>query len=145
MKHRLFNLAAATSLLLCLACLFMWVRSYRVYDYLYRMQVDGHETTIQSNIGYIGCQWLPSNEVPTARSKPWRWTVYHEPVFGLEVGTSYLYLRRKMIVVVLPYWLLTSVSGILPALWFWQWRREKKAARGRGFEVLPAPAAKTGP
>ena len=153
MKRRLFNLAAATSLLLCLACLGMWVRSGFVWDIFEKEHGGDNSTTFISaggNLSLMLFRYNPPLMGNAFRSRPWRgqrdgpartseaqW-VWQSPQYERRVNPLPKGIINTTARLTLPYWLLTLISGILPTLWFWQRRKEKKAARRRGFEVLPA-------
>ncbi len=69
------------------------------------------------------------------RSRPsweWEWPAYRSSWLCGWRGTPNIMQRA----VILPYWLLTLATAILPALWFGRWRKAKKAAGRRGFEVV---------
>lgn len=148
--RRLTNLAAATSLLLCLACVCMWLRSGCVFDAVCK----GRSLTIGSSRGLLWMEVLSSRAFLHASVRsPWEWRVrwyrgwpgWQFPHPRYEHSSAY---SDFMIVgqpripdgtktsVWLPYWLLTLLTGILPALWFWQRRKERRAMRGRAFEVV---------
>lgn len=152
MKRRLFNLAAITSLLLCLACLFMWVRSGYTMDHCSRENTHGGYERSMLAISFPG--YLQITTVTGQRPTEWparqRWDASF-PSLGRWVGVHWplpQYQRetvgsiRSSQRLILPYWLLTLGSSILPAIWLWKWRKANKVAHRRGFGVLPAPTAK---
>lgn len=153
MKRRLFNLAAVTSLLLGVACLFMWVRSGYVCDEVFKTSALNRSMIVESAVGVLSLD-MPS-ETPLLEGlppRPWYWEFFSEDMVGsrwewrwpryyTEVLSTHALVRHAL----LPYWLLSVVTGIPPAIWFWQRRKEKKAACRRGFEVLPKPAAQAAP
>ena len=152
MKRRLFTLAALVSLLLCLASVGMWVRSQFVHDYLLKALDDGHGVVCQSVDGTLTLG-LPRLTPPVATSPatPWHWLVL-QPKRANPIAWKWTYPDYQAWTTpvvgggrvasfrnwILPYWLLTLATAALPALWFWRWKKQKQAARPRGFEVLPA-------
>ena len=156
MKPRIFNLAAATSLLLCLACLFMWGRSGYVEDVI--EQVSSQDwLTFGSSDGGLFVTFLQMQGEHRRTTREWQckassranlrgtdipgpfwssaWTIPRYSSSTYANSPQLTEFTRNFFV---PYWLPAMATAILPALWFWRRRREKKAACRRGFEVLPA-------
>ena len=148
MKRRLFNLAAATSLLLCLPCLFMWGRSARFVDQACSEDGVGSLVSLGGGLRVLSVKGPPADDLPSPRhtwsSQPLSLGWHHD--WTLKLPHYRLISVRGLPVsdLFVPYWLPTLVSAILPTIWFWRRRKEKRLNR-RGFEVLPAPVAKTAP
>ena len=161
MKHRLFNLAAAASLLLCLACLVMWGRSGYVEDVIQRVSSQDW-LTFGSSDGGLFATFLQMQGEHRRTTREWECKVssrantrgtdipgpFWSSAWTMPSYGSFTYADSPQLTeftrgIFVPYWLPAAVTTILPAIWFWQRRREKKAACRRGFEVLPA--AKTAP
>lgn len=152
MKRRLFNLAVLVSLLLCLACIFMWARSGYVDDSIGKYHGGGLQTILSSREGRLTLVLLNSASPSyyESQSSPWyrrppaggifaripgqrlSWTLPHFRVSAFTVRAGAMETIYELH---LPYWLLTLTTAFPPALWFWQRRSQKKAARRRGFAV----------
>lgn len=76
MNRRLFNLAALVSLLLCLACLFMWVRSYYRLDFVRKDHGGEGASAFFSSGGGLGLA-MERHRPPLrgVRTRPWKWYV----------------------------------------------------------------------
>ena len=152
MKRRFFNLAAAASLLFCLACLFMWGRSGWMFENMEVACPGPGWVNISSYAGQVIVETSPWQErgwssMDQEWNMQWDWPTYStwRTQFPGMPGTLSLHppfytLPPDFVVhrVIVPYWLSTLLAAILPAIWFWQRRKEKKVACRRGFEVLSA-------
>lgn len=153
MKHRLFSIAAALSLLLCLACIFMWMRSGYVRDYAGEGR-DRFGLSFDSTSGNVELALEREMDIATgaerrvwfwehaAESATWDWCWPHYERGWEERDSGAVVPISDN--VLLPYWLLTATTACLPAFWFWRWRQAKKAARRRrrGFQVQLATEEK---
>jgi hypothetical protein len=94
-KHHLFNLTAALSLLVCLALVVLWVRSYFAGDTFDFFARDKWETMIWFRSGVITWyeHWSPD---AVDRFNP----------------------KRQVVIYHVPCWPIALASAVLPALWF---------------------------
>jgi hypothetical protein len=147
MTRHLFNLAAAVSLVLCVAAAVVWVRSRRTFDDLCRAEsrtcINVVSVSGQLHLQFAfadGALWshvrqwdaLPRTSVRYS-SGPYTWQVagfatgYRAPhPFGSVSAWEH--------VVVLPYWALLALFGALPGAWLRRLRGERvrRARREHG-------------
>lgn len=136
MKRRLFNTLSALSLLLCVAIVVLWVRSYWAED------IVEHCTPQQGSVGYWGVVAASDNGSVAVGNfgspdpqQPGGWSLAglrytrFRAVYGVTVfkpGTTLLgfgcryvfnsprvYLRQ----IILPHWVFVLVIAALPVLW----------------------------
>ena len=129
MKRRLFNLAAVVSLMLCVAMLVLWPRSYWQCDLLERWTVrDGALTGgwITSDIGsvLVGRMSVPNSRI---RESGWR-LVTSDPN---PAGYHFSYVADvNSNVLILPHWFYAILFAVVPAWWrFAPHRRRAKRKR----------------
>ena len=169
MKRRMFNLAAATSLVLCLATAVLWVRSYYVRDIINLGRSGGNSHTIQSILGRLhlishlsggrasGDTFYSSDRLsPNAiwnggmsgypARVQWhlgcvwqRYSKYHLPIVAGGTGFS---TERRLVVV--PYRWLTLLLAVLPAVSLAQaLRRRSRGGRSCceqcGYDLCATP------
>jgi hypothetical protein len=160
MKRRLLNLAAAVSLVLFLATVGLWVRSYWVGDNVswsssHAREGDWVSREWMINIGRGGwlIQWIDSLDEPTGaprpNSDPWRWSHprapasvgggAHLPSFWRRRGFSYSSTgpmnrpgRVQHRYLCTPLWFLAALTSPVPLLWLC--RRRLQAKRNRDGE-----------
>ncbi len=151
MKRKLFNLAAALSLLLCVAVCVLWVRSYRVADGIIR------QSSAQSGIGsqwtWSSSGWFSAgfgrfNSRSRMRLGPNGFHLEHRspPQIALPRGT----LARRLgfgcerqgfwgvysgWMAWAPHWAIAILAGLPAALWLIANRRAARRLKGRGFAV----------
>lgn len=147
MKRRLVNIAAAASLLLCFACLCLWVRSGFVRDYVSREHGGKRTSMFYSAGGYAGVWTRQGNAAAPSGSpgpwtwrtesngKPrwqWRWPQYSAYSFrpteanARASGMSFQFRELQI-----PYWLLTLSAWLLPAFCGWrQWKVSRRCGAG---------------
>lgn len=117
MKHRLFTILSAMSLLLCCICLLMWVRSAFVQDYVFIPHTaSGPGTSILSTPGCLSItfgyaqtkgpprlRWSTPSVTDRGRSEATWWNLphYHPSFNDLQ----------------LPYWLSTLLTAAMPVCW----------------------------
>ena len=154
MRHRLFNLAAAVSLVLCLATMALWVRTRTLgSDSLGRM--TGHRAYEAYSVA--GKLYLSYFTYDRARpAGPWTWTrvrgvVNFEPAPPLRwslLGFSYRPFRRPgsgaQYLLVLPYPPLSILWAIAPVWWsIGAWRRQRRRVSGCcptcGYDLRATP------
>ena len=135
MKRRLFNILAALSLVLCVATAGLWVRSYWYADSVagppFTMSSVDQAVFICTHSEPGGWHWSYDSSSATE----WNWTradygatpdewpqlrfpdlspVRFEPYGN---GTCRL---------VLGHWFLCSLTVVLPAIWLWRYRRDRR-------------------
>src|SRR5262245_56976143 len=84
-----FSLAAAVSLLLCLATIALWVRSYWSGDQITRIQDHPHQIMLQSARGQFLIAWLDWHRQDVVEEKGWRCRSFVPknasfPLFGIS-------------------------------------------------------------
>ena len=158
MTRRLLNLLTAASLLLCVAAVGMWVRSYTRSEWLVR---DAERTSLRfaSHPGtfHIHVQWGVTSAVPrkdpASRAEWWYDTYEPSPYFIKERqnGDTFYFSRGRFVVwkavaapaspgrkgwacpnygTPAPYWLLVALAGALPAWRGGRWLlRRRRAGR----------------
>ena len=154
MKGRLFTILSVLSLVLCLVCVGMWVRSGFVHDTLHKWTAGGGQVTVASLWGQLSITvvtvyspshaWQPAPWIGNAGSTlAWpRWT-WKMPSHNTIAATGFL---GSTIVneVRLPYWLLTLSAGILPGFWCWRrWKANRRQKAGLclicGYDLRASP------
>ena len=152
MKRRLFNLAAAMSLILCVAVCLLWVRSYWVEDGIgYRASERGGPQLhrgISSNSGEVALVSLhffmsrwPNGLYHYHRTinnvKPPGDTFARRLGFGMnEFGRDYPGFSMPWGQALwFPHWVLVLVAGMPAALWLLANRRAARRQKLRGFAV----------
>jgi hypothetical protein len=145
-KRRLVTLAAVASLLLCIATVALWVRSYWRYDHLSCFAVDGH-CVLVSGDGRLGIMFGPNYKGPNAmRADPeFRYWNYAPPEGGLpgqmeiaayrswrRIGFAYdpnrleAYSNNQIAYssnrFYFPHWLPAAMFALHPAVHLWRRR-----------------------
>ncbi len=139
MWRRLFNLAAALSLLLCVAVCVLWARSYGLTDQIVWNRADG----VRSIGSYGGRVVLALNESTRARISAYGYGFHHSrdkssPVnfsvvrVSVDRGSTYSdwegggfkwYMYRPLannyliVRAVAPHWFFVTATAILPLIW----------------------------
>jgi hypothetical protein len=158
MKRRLFNIASALSLLLCLAAVVMWIRSYSVLEYWdYRAVIDRESGVFRAGCsqhfpGFISLSWDRvqitnhgaferstakwfSHQVQGQPTVPSLWRQISS--FSMkrhEVATDPMNGSSSLCATV-PFWFLTLLLIILPVRAFLipaarRWRRHCRRRMG---------------
>lgn len=154
-----FNSAAALSLLLCVALLVLWVRSYRMLDTVYhrrewavymhsnygRLNVrvshllpEGRIAAAEYSIRYTKQPaYRPSMDVPpNGTVRDWRalgfryWSGVPAPPIGLGPNAVPGVAAPGWRVAV-PLWFPTLLAALPPALWYAKYRRWRRERRRR--------------
>ncbi len=154
MRRKLFNLAAALSLLLTVAVCVLWVRSYWTADVAGFWSRTGVpiSDTIWSSTGYVSLRhWEPpANSKVQVLSRGWFYgsqssaaddnsrflgqgdadrlvpVSYYNFTWPTR-GGPFDGVRERVLLV--PYWFLLAVTGTLPIVHFLSRRRRRRAAR----------------
>src|SRR5262245_34643078 len=117
MKARLFTLAAAVSLLLCLASAMLWARSYWVADWIMRWSVrdndDPWKAFLVSESGTI--LYMSQRTVPPA--VPTGWKYFHDSSSGPSATVLKYEWNDAQSVLLIPHWLLAGSFAVAPVWW----------------------------
>lgn len=135
MRRRIHNALAVISLVLCVATLALWARSYRTADILIRFTFHARGDIAVSRFWMVvssrgGCRlsWIdtPSTSpapsvLPTA--EPWRWQTTRPTAFAFgTVAPGYAHEHTTMpqpgdaYFIFCPYWLPTLGLAVLPTV-----------------------------
>jgi hypothetical protein len=131
MRRRLFNILCGQSLLLCVAMLVMWGRSYFETDYLF----EGSELEVWSCRGLLTLENGPAIRRQDQEHRNLIWPAVPPPTFP--------YWRRKV-----PHAAFCTAASIAPAYWLighcTRRRRQERARRGLcagcGYDLRATPA-----
>ncbi|HEY7091079.1 MAG TPA: hypothetical protein VH518_23480, partial [Tepidisphaeraceae bacterium] len=158
MRRRLFTLLSAVSLLLCVATVGLWVRSYWVSYALERSEVGGRAATtiVYSQSGSLGI-YHQSFKGPQGTTSPssridlseWDSSSFSRPTWHgfwferSEVLTASL-SRRSVLAIAIPHWLVSLSFAILPSCWLLlQRKRRLLRTAGRcktcGYDLRATP------
>jgi hypothetical protein len=172
-KRRLFNVLAAGSLVLCVATLSLWVRGNWQCDHVrwfsanYGVSFASANSVMMLTIGpnYKGTDALPLEsgwrythysahdagqqmvrcQIPIAEYHrlgwlgfaydPNRLETYHGPPKFTEYSSHRLYF---------PHWWFAATTSVLPAIWYWQRRRQRVRTKLRrcvscGYDLRATP------
>jgi hypothetical protein len=144
MKRKLLNLLTALSLLLCVAIVVLWLRSYWVLDNLGRVgqtKVIAVRSAVGSlDLGVTGAD--PENEQPGPRP----YYFYNAGRFGrssgvISAGTLFKFESRisksGLGWIVVPHWIPALVLAVPPAVVLWKRRASWWASSHFRFRVGP--------
>ena len=146
MRRRLFTLMAAISLLLCVATVVLWVRSYLTLDEVRRFThfiqgAGGFDRGVESSSGVIygykkgwvlaadphrASHWVWGSRLPDywlGQSQTMSLALLVRRIQIGGYGVAYAADENGIVEVVLriPYWPLAVLFAFLPAIWFWSW------------------------
>ena len=139
MKRRLFNMLAGVSLVLCIATVALWVRSYYAMDGL-KWRKPEREMLLANSQGQIGLRLL----VPREPQATWSAKLSYERTNSrplLEpsaramrfLGFSYQPYADPMFSavnrLVIPCWSVVAVTAIAPMLWTCHFSKLKRRRR----------------
>jgi hypothetical protein len=138
-KRRLFNLAAAVSLLACAATAVLWVRSYRVYDVVGYSTGSATRPQIVSGSSFRGAVLICSRVPPRPFAAGWQWDrlgvrgVPEAPGQYFPVHFSWTRTANAPVLWALRVsdWLLVAVAAVTPTAWMISRRRQRRR-RGVG-------------
>ena len=141
MKPRLFNIFCLLSLSLGLACVGMWIRSGYVGDILEKNHGNVFATRVISVSGFLLLEVVTiTSPRPAFPPGMLRWDTFPEEEYVGSPSPNWDFhwpsYRTNKIVngripgeLLLPYWLLTLATTLLPGAWFrkrWKARHPKK-------------------
>ena len=167
MARRLFTLLSALSLLLCMATVVLWVRSYYVGDSVLWNPLDpqGHGARwrlyeVMSGTGLLRVQGTTLRAKPYSyldgwRKPEWRYVREHpnHPTWGSTAPTladrlGFAYRRsvrwtgdeddRITFDICVPAWLPVLVFSLMPAAWFTRAWRARKRSNRNGRGLCPS-------
>ncbi|HEY7089011.1 MAG TPA: hypothetical protein VH518_13030 [Tepidisphaeraceae bacterium] len=147
MRPRLFTLLSAVSLLLCVATVGLWVRSYWVFETLGHWAVRSDQLAVANSLsnqrGSCGLQHVVLTSEQTwmgaigYEEKRWRiqpadflvstWCGFH-----FELGVPLGSVPGTKTIVFIPHWLLALVFAVCPSWWLLRERRRRAALRAVG-------------
>lgn len=126
MLRWLLNVAAAVSLVVCLAICALWVRSFYYTDQTTRLTPDKVFFEVMSGGGGVVLYRLEPNDGEVRWMRP----AVTRNILGAEVIEGRLARRRPWVLILLPYWLPAGFAAILPGVWILaRAYRERRAAR----------------
>lgn len=155
MRSTLFAVASAISLLLCLATLVLWVRSLGHYQITIRIGPERY-AEVQSVDGVIGLEWARDSWSRTlvAGSRIYGWSSWRSTLptgrnradlqtptfnrfgFGVHVIKTigppqgiWRFGNRRLVIVYLPYWLVATITALLPLRWLTLFLRQRSQNR----------------
>ncbi len=142
--RRLFNFAAAVSVVLCVASVIFWVRSY-TWKEGFSFHIKGVDCTTFSRFGGAALL-LTSGSADSAHFQLLRgvqsriggnavdYPEYSAAGFGfLEIGVRNDPTAPRTRVFIIPFWFLTCVAAILPALSGWSLVRRHRSIVMQGL------------
>ena len=165
MKRRLFNLASVASLLLCIAIVAWWVRSYRTQDSVawFDITVDGPQAWsdktwgANSYCGVVafyrseGSAWRQGRDETTGRRLAWQGHPVLTPSqvwFPMRIGPRRYEYRAaqaadKYVGFDVPHWLFAGIASIVPFLrsgrFLHEYRRPVGSCRFCGYDLRATP------
>jgi hypothetical protein len=151
MKRRLFTILSALSLLLFVAVVVLWVRSYDPGDFV-RYYDPPSAYSFESSRGLFRITWgdlVAHYDSPTAGWDISLWSpedVHYTFVADLGSGTlmGFGYEKRRFdtaevqSVLTAPYWALAVASGIIPLVGTWRWLFNRRQVRRRAAGQCPS-------
>jgi hypothetical protein len=140
-KRRLVTLAAAGSLVLCVATVSLWVRSYWAADRIERYDKVG-SMTLGSRDGALGF-WRDSDWSGATRGIYYRKVESEWPFSGTMTFSAHVRYGTQLRVI-LPHWVLALLFAMLSAFCFRSAVRSRRRHReGRcpacGYDVRATP------
>jgi hypothetical protein len=163
MIHRLFTAASAISLLLCIATVVLWARSYR-FDQSLTMQVASEQSTVRCVRGHLaGGSFAPANHTLDGSVPFWEqtpllpdeetdleWAISDEPSGEKSVSHWFgCHLTKETVTGDVERWAEVPARsaamffGVMPVLWFavrWLRRRRHASKKGRPERGTPVTA-----
>ncbi len=150
LKRRLFSLAAAVSLVLCVATMLLWVRSYRHCDKLHWWSTRFNVPVGSLMSGNGGIMFVYE---PTVPKGPLEFQYHSTPTHSYPgsawQGTSpwnrlgFFWRWGIDRVLIVPLWAAMLVSSVLPTAWLYHCRRYKRGHGGLcpacGYDLRATP------
>ena len=138
MRRLLPNALASASLLVCLAGIITWGRSYTTGDSIF-LTCGTRTVSISSEGGTYAFATFEHVKVHGVR---WSWGSYakrHDAMAAARSLVLFGWAPEKAGAhdFVMPQWTIPAVFGPLPAVRFARWLRRPCLARRRGFQVEP--------
>jgi hypothetical protein len=138
MRRGALRFLALLSGLLCLAFVALWVRSYWALDSVFFESID-HGYLISSSQGRIRAfrrdAVYGSGGVLRGSYPPLTFSEATAPgrreILGISSGAS-TFNGAPARWIIVPLWVLSVITAILPAMWLWHWRRMARRVRA-GF------------
>ena len=147
LKRRLFNLAAAVSLVVCVAIVALWIRSYRIAD-----DISWTSSHYSSSVGSMNGRMVlfaVSGGPDAILSSGWHShsvqklglegldpaELFENRAFGFSFHASREDLPtgvRRELRIVAPHWSLAALALILPMVYAIRWLRSRRR-HPRGF------------
>jgi hypothetical protein len=134
MRRRLFAAASAISLLLCLASVGLWVRSYWLYDEI----AISHRSSLWQSNGRIGVDiWLLSTKIAAYESGATNEDWFHGLIqYKSQRLLGFCWFRGPLqplqSAASAPDWFVVILTAILPAAWI---AKRLSKARQRGHRL----------
>ena len=125
MLRRLLNIASIVCLVLCVALMGMWVRSFWRADFV-TLATPSQICRVASALGQIRCEGLngvPLAVVPKSR-RTWNVTADDRKTHFLRSFLVYADINAGRFDFAVPYWFLVFLSGTIAAI-LWK-KREKR-------------------
>jgi len=132
MRRLLFTIAAALSLLACVATAALWVRSYWFGDSLYWYWSKENSAMRYTQFRSIRGILTAESDADRGPAKEKSWERMSEPVDDLWFVSSYptpvilsFDHRDRWFRIATPFWVVAAASIITPALWLWKYGRQR--------------------
>jgi hypothetical protein len=130
MLRRSLNIASIVCLVLCVALMGMWVRSYYWIDMLRGPYQDGRLFGITSMSGQLVIPVWPPGLNNSSPSRAWLWSTQANPKKSLSLremfppmGFGKRNTANPAVVSYIPYWFLALATGLLAAACGKRWPR----------------------
>ena len=110
MLRRLLNITSIACLVLCVALMGLWVRSYYWSDTLYGHVSESQSLAVTSQSGRI--RWFSNSLL----NRVWPWTIRNrqmDSVKETEFRQFVVYTRGSESYLAVPYWFLSLMTGLL--------------------------------
>ena len=140
MTRRLLNLVTGLSLLVCVAAVVTWARSFRVGDCV-SVRLGPRVVAVTSEGGCYACSTFFR---PGARGVVWSWGSYAKRCGAARAARSLVHFgfgpeSAGAHDFVVPQWIVPAIFGALPAARMARWSRRRRAGgnacRGCGYDL----------
>jgi hypothetical protein len=147
-RRRLFAGVSVLSLILCLATVGLWVRSYWAHDVFYRYSGGAKGFQLHSSTGDV-VVYLGRNSPGVARADGWHH--FAQPTFRSVTIPMFRFDRAPLEsgfkwIIGTPHWLPALLFALAPAWWLLgPWRRQSKRRKlglclNCGYDLRATPA-----